>query len=88
MNARIAERDGHVSVSAPSASLYLRMGEVMRRTGLNHAKIYDGVRNGTFPKWAELPKRASEWLKTDIEAWQAARDDRKKYVSRREPHII
>lgn len=78
MHARIAERDGHASVSAPPASPYLRMGDVMKRTGLNHAMIYEGVRNGTFPKWADLPKRASEWLKTDIEAWLAVRDDRKK----------
>jgi prophage regulatory protein len=78
MNARIAERDHHVSVCVPPASPYMRMGEVMKRTGLKHAIIYDGVRNGTFPKWADLPKRASEWLRADIEAWLAARGDREK----------
>jgi prophage regulatory protein len=78
MDARIVERDGRASVSAPPASLYLRMGDVMKRTGLSHAMIYDGVRNGTFPKWADLPKRASEWLKADVEAWLASRDSRKK----------
>lgn len=78
MNARIAERDQHASVSAPVNLPYLRMGEVMKRTGLNHAMIYDGVRNGTFPKWSDLAKRSSEWLKTDIEAWLAARENCKK----------
>jgi predicted DNA-binding transcriptional regulator AlpA len=48
--------------------------------------IYEGVRNGTFPKWADLPKRASEWLKTDIEAWLAARDDRKEKKYRARPY--
>ena len=78
MNACIAERDRRASEPVPHASPYLRMGEVMKRTGMKHAMIYDGVRNGTFPKWAELPKRASEWLETDIEAWLAARDGPKK----------
>jgi predicted DNA-binding transcriptional regulator AlpA len=54
------------------------MGEVMKLTGLNHAMIYEGVRNRTFPKWADLSKRGSEWLKADIEVWLAARDDHKK----------
>jgi predicted DNA-binding transcriptional regulator AlpA len=75
MNARIAERDQ--PPPSPEVSLYLRMGEVMRMTGMTHAMIYDGVRNKTFPKWADLPKRGSGWLKTDIEAWLAARGDHK-----------
>jgi predicted DNA-binding transcriptional regulator AlpA len=69
MNARIAERDH--APQAPEVSLYLRMGEVMRLTGMTHSMIYDGVRAKTFPKWADLPKRGSAWLKTEIEAWLA-----------------
>jgi len=56
-------------------SRYLRMGEVMRLTGMTHAMIYDGARAKTFPKWADLLKRGSGWLKTDIEAWLANRWD-------------
>jgi prophage regulatory protein len=75
MEARIAERDQQPSVSVPPASPYMRMGEVMRRTGLNSSTIYELIRKGAFPKWAELPKIASGWLKTDIEAWLASRPD-------------
>jgi prophage regulatory protein len=71
MNARIAERDQ--PEPTPMVSPYLRMGEVMQLTGMTHAMIYDGVRAKTFPKWADLPKRGSGWLKTDIEVWLAAR---------------
>jgi predicted DNA-binding transcriptional regulator AlpA len=71
MNARIAERDQ--PPQSPELSLYLRMGEVMRMTGMTHAMIYDGVRAKSFPKWADLPKRGSGWLKTEIAAWLAAR---------------
>jgi predicted DNA-binding transcriptional regulator AlpA len=45
----------------------------MRRTGLSSAKIYDLVRDGTFPKWANLPKIASGWLRSDIERWIESR---------------
>jgi prophage regulatory protein len=76
MNAQITERDR--PVPTPDVSPYLRMGEVMRLTGMTHARIYDGVRAKTFPKWADLPKRASEWLRSDIEAWLAARGDERK----------
>jgi prophage regulatory protein len=69
MNARIVERDYQTPTGMSLASPYLRMGEVMKRTGLNHSTIYDLIRKGSFPKWADLPKRASGWLKTDIDAW-------------------
>jgi len=69
MYARIAERDQ--VVPTPEASPCLRMGEVMRLTGMTHAMIYDGVRAKTSPKWVDFPKRGSGWLKTDIEAWLA-----------------
>ena len=69
MNARIAERDQEVLT--PEVSPYLRMGEVMRLTCMNHAMIYEGVRAKTFPKWADLPKRGSGWLRTEIDAWLA-----------------
>lgn len=75
MNARIAERDQ--PAQTPDVSIYLRMGEVMRMTGMTHAMIYDGVRAKTFPKWADLPKRGSGWLKTEIEVWLAENCNRK-----------
>jgi prophage regulatory protein len=74
MNARIAERD--LEVQVPEVSPYLRMGEVMRLTGMTHAMIYDGVRAKTFPRWVDLHKPGSRWLKADIEAWLAVRDNR------------
>jgi len=47
----------------------------MKRTGLNSSTIYTLVKDGTFPKWANLPKIASGWLKSLIEAWLLARND-------------
>lgn len=76
MIARIAERDrGSQTLAPPPESPYMRMGEVMKRTGLNSSKIYELVRKGEFPKWANLPKIASSWLKSDVEAWMATNSD-------------
>ncbi len=74
MSARIAERDQEVPELEVSPSM--RMGEVVRLTGMKHAMIYDGVRGKTFPKWADLPRRGSGWLRKDIEAWLAQHGDR------------
>jgi prophage regulatory protein len=73
MEARLAERDRQGAKRAPLESPYMRLGEIMKRTSLNSSTIYELIRKGTFPKWANLPKIASGWLRTDIEAWLAAR---------------
>lgn len=75
MESRIADRDQGSPAAAPTPSPYMRMGEVMRLTGLSSSKIYDLVRDGTFPKWANLPKIASGWLRSDIERWIESRSE-------------
>jgi prophage regulatory protein len=73
MESRIADRDQGSPAEPPASSPYMRMGEVMKRTGLSSSKIYDLVRQGSFPKWADLPKIASGWLRSDIERWIESR---------------
>ena len=73
MLARAAERDGHSAGVVAAKSPYMRMGEVMRRTGLSASAIYDLVRKGEFPKWADLPKIASGWRREEVEGWVALR---------------
>jgi prophage regulatory protein len=72
MIARIAERDRPSGALAPPESPYMRMGDVMKCTGLNSSKIYELIRRGKFPKWSDLPKIASGWLKSDVETWLAS----------------
>jgi prophage regulatory protein len=74
MLARAAERDRQSDGVVAKRSPYMRMGEVMRRTGLSASAIYDLVRTGKFPKWADLPKIASGWKRQEVEAWIAGRD--------------
>jgi prophage regulatory protein len=74
LESRIEDRDRVPLDAPPGESPYMRMGEVLRRTGLSSSKIYELVREGTFPKWASLPKIASGWLRSDIELWIASRN--------------
>jgi prophage regulatory protein len=73
MASRIADRDQGSPAAAPAPSPYMRMGEVMKRTGMNSSKIYELIREEAFPKWASLPKIASGWLRSDIELWIESR---------------
>ena len=71
MQARAADRNE--LPTTPPVSPCMRMGDVMKMPGLTSSKIYELVREGEFPKWANLPKIASEWLRSDVEAWMLAR---------------
>ena len=73
MAARIADRDQGQPSGSPAASRFVRMGEVMKLTGLNASQIYELSRKGQFPKWADLPKIASGWLRSDVEHWTQTR---------------
>jgi predicted DNA-binding transcriptional regulator AlpA len=85
MMARIAERD-HESpaVESPPESPYMRMGEVMKRAGLSSSKIYELVRKQEFPKWLDLPKIGSGWLKADVEGWLVSKPSLMSILPRRQ----
>ena len=74
MDARIAERDRVRPTATAPISPYMRMGEVMKVTGLNSSTLYDLIRTGEFPKWAPLPKIASGWVRLDVERWITSRN--------------
>jgi prophage regulatory protein len=73
MDARLMERDERNYTAPEAFSPYMRMGEVLKRTGLTSSQMYDLIRTGEFPKWAPLSKPSSEWIREDVEAWIEAR---------------
>jgi prophage regulatory protein len=77
MATRIADRDQGPPGGTHPTSRFMRMSEVMKLTGLNSSQIYELIRKGKFPKWANLPKIASGWLRPDIEHWIESRADRR-----------
>lgn len=52
---------------------FLRIGEVIFRTGLSRSTLYDEITKGKFPKNFPLSKRTVGWLEAEIDAWIANR---------------
>ncbi len=47
---------------------FLKLPEVRVRTGKSRSAIYQGVKDGTFPKPIKLGPRAVGWIEAEIEA--------------------
>jgi len=52
---------------------FLRLPEVMERTGLSRSTIYVRVAAGSFPRPVALGGRAVGWIEAEIEEWVAER---------------
>ena len=52
---------------------FLRLPEVMARTGLSRSTIYVRVAAGCFPRPVALGGRAVGWIEAEIEEWVAER---------------
>ena len=64
----------------------LRLPDVIVRTGLCRASIYERMANGSFPRSIPLGIRARGWLEEEIEAWLAVNiRARQKLVRPRKP---
>ncbi|RBL65833.1 hypothetical protein C3E98_040830, partial [Pseudomonas sp. MWU13-2625] len=48
------------------AGRYLRIDEVVNRTGLSLPTIYRGILQGDFPRQVKLGARASAWLESEV----------------------
>ena len=54
-------------------SLFVRMGSVIRMTGLCRSTIYRLVAQDKFPSPVRLAARAIAWRRTDLERWSEGR---------------
>lgn len=61
------------SLAEPSAALFLRIGVVMRLTGLGRSTIYRLMADEEFPSPVRLTKRVVAWRRSDLERWSEAR---------------
>ena len=52
---------------------FLRLPEVMERTGLSRSTIYVRLAEGRFPRPVALGGRAVGWIEAEIEEWVAER---------------
>lgn len=56
---------------------FLRLKDVMARTGLSRSSIYLGISKGTFPPNISLGARSVGWIDSEIDAWIQARIDQR-----------
>lgn len=62
-----------IKTSADPHALLLRIGSVMRMTGLGRSTIYRLVADEAFPPPVRLAKRAVAWRRSDLERWSEER---------------
>ena len=55
-----------------TATKFLKLPEVRVRTGKSRSSIYQGVKDGTFPRPIKLGPRAVGWIEAEIEAHNQA----------------
>lgn len=76
---RISMETGRSSASsvnlglASGAALFLRIGSVMRMTGLGRSTIYRLMADEQFPHPVRLTKRVVAWRHADLERWSDER---------------
>jgi len=51
---------------------FLKLPEVESRTGKSRSAIYEGAKNGTFPKQVKIGPRSVGWIESEIEAHNQA----------------
>ena len=51
---------------------FLRLPEVQIRTGKSRSSIYQGSKDGTFPKQVRIGTRSVAWVEAEIEAHNQA----------------
>jgi prophage regulatory protein len=61
-----------LSIESNSA-LFLRIGTVVRITGLGRSTIYRLMADQQFPSPVRLTKRVVAWRRTDLERWSEGR---------------
>lgn len=54
-------------------TIFLRLPQVMRISGLSRSGIYSAMRAGRFPRQISIGARAVGWSSTDIQAWILSR---------------
>ncbi len=60
---------------------FLRLTDVMARTGLSRSAIYLSISEGNFPQNINLSARSVAWRESEIDAWMQDRINQRSVVS-------
>ncbi len=48
---------------------FLRLHEILARTGLSRSTLYAQVSEGRFPEPVNIGERSVAWLESEVDAW-------------------
>ena len=65
------------------ATAFLRLPQVIQRTGISRSAIYKMVADGAFPVPVRIGARTVAWVESDIESWSESRIAASKNAGRR-----
>ena len=54
---------------------FLRLPDVLERTGYKRTTIYEMIKAGNFPAPVYLGQRTTGWVESEVEAWMQERID-------------
>lgn len=61
-------------IPTPNQTLrFIRVGEVVKKTGLSKSSIYDLMAQDLFPKTVRLGARSVAFIESEIDAWMVER---------------
>ena len=52
-----------------SAKKFIRLPEVINRTGYRRTAIYEKIDEGVFPQPVNLGPRAIAWVESEVDSW-------------------
>ena len=59
--------------ASPELVRFIRMAEVVARTGRSRSTIYRDIEAATFPAPIELGTHSIAWIEAEVVAWQQSR---------------
>ena len=74
-------RAGEVMGSSGPRRRFLRLPQVMEKTGIGRSSIYAKVRDGSFPPPIQLSQRIIAWIEDEIDAWMEERITARKAIA-------
>lgn len=68
-------------LDTPKQEHFLKLPEVIARTGLSRSAIYLSIREGKFPQNVSLGTRSVAWIESEVDAWMQDRINQRSTAS-------